>query len=107
MVTKEKTSAIQLSWLQVWTLLTVIGGLLGTMYAAGIKTESEVKKVALLKQEQGFQKQLSEVNVKLRTVSEDAEFFKDRYIVTKERLTNCIKKETFIREGFDATNKTE
>lgn len=89
MVTKEKTSAIQLSWLQVWTLLTVIGGLLGTMYAAGIKTESEVKKVALLKQEQEFQKQLSEINVKLRTVKEDALYFEDRYNITKERLTKC------------------
>jgi len=99
MVTKEKGKglSVQLSWVQIWGAGTVIAGLLGTMYAAGIKTETEVKKVELLKQEQKFQDQLSEVNVKLRGVTSDYIFYKTEYSKSQARLTNCLKKESFLQ----------
>ena len=99
---QEVNYAVKLKWNQVWIALTVIAGLFGTIFGAGIKVESEVSKVALLKQEQVFQKQLSEkentlmeFNRKMKELDEDKLFFKDRYTVVSKRLDECLKKETF------------
>jgi flagellar basal body-associated protein FliL len=97
---EEKNYPLKLTFPQIWIALTVAAGLFGTVYMAGVKTEAEVKKVELLKQEQNYLNQISVINVNLRKEQDDAIYYKDRYSVTRERLTNCLRdKENLIQSG--------
>jgi ADP-glucose pyrophosphorylase len=104
MKNKDREPAIVLSYAQIWVGITVIASLFGTIFYAGIKVESEVSKVALLKQEQTFQKMIAErentiieFNRKLKEADEDKLFFKDRYTITNTRLQECLKKEPYTK----------
>jgi len=50
----EKNYPLKLTFPQIWIALTVAAGLFGTVYLAGVRTETEIKKVELLKQEQKY-----------------------------------------------------
>ena len=91
MVVKEKKTILNLGYAQLWTAVTVIAGLLGTLYAAGIKTETEVKKYELMKQAQKYEDQISDINVTLREANADVTFFKNQYVKTYNRLNDCMK----------------
>jgi hypothetical protein len=95
---KDKNIALQLSWPQIWVCVSVIGGLFGSIFAAGKKVEQEVSKFNLSKQEQIRMDSTSSLNTKLREANADANFFKSQYIKTHSRLKACIKKDIFTNE---------
>jgi len=93
MVVKEKKTILNLGYAQLWTAATVIAGLLGTLYAAGIKTETEIKKFELMKQAQKYEDQIAEIKTISREFEADAIFFKSQYIKTHARLSVCMKED--------------
>lgn len=102
---QEKNYFLKLTIPQFWAAIVVAGGLFGTIYLAGVRTEGEVKKVELLKQEQKFLDEIGLINVSLRKAEDDADYFKDRYLVTKERLTNCIDDKNSMQLGEHKSGK--
>ena len=98
MTTKDKNIALQLSWPQIWICVSVIGGLFGSIFAAGTKVEREISKINLSQQEQFCMDSKSELNTKLREAKADINFFKSQYIKTHARLKACIKKDVFTNE---------
>lgn len=100
----EKNYILKLTISQLWPILVIVGGLFSTIYFAGIKTEAEVKKVELLKQEQQYQNKLSEKdNIliessrKLKEATEDLIYYKGRYELYLERFNKCVEINPFIK----------
>jgi len=93
-----KKPVISLSFPQIWICVSVIGGLFGSIFAAGKKVEQEVSKMNISKQIQICLDSTSELNTKLREANADATFFKSQYIKTHSRLKACIKKDIFTNE---------
>ena len=102
-VKEPKKPLIILSIGQAIAVGSFIVGLLGSIYGAGIWTETEAKKMALIKQEQEltlkFKDEISDIKTKYRLVNEDMIFYKQQYVSTNTRLTKCIERQTMYRIG--------
>jgi len=104
-VKEPRKPLIVLSITQAIAVGTFIAGLLGSIYLAGIKTETEVKKMALIKQEQEltlkFKDEISDIKTQLRLSKEDMIFYRQQYTSTNTRLEKCIAKLPMYRIAPD------
>lgn len=98
--TETENYPVKLTWKQVWTGSLVVIGIVGSIFTAGMKVQNEVNKVELAKL---AQKNLDDVaylkaslSRQLMEANENLAFYKNQYRVTKERLTTCIEKGTYV-----------
>lgn len=99
---KEKEAVLSLTWPNVWVCIITISSLFGTMFMAGIKVESEAKKLALIKQEQVWETKLTDIKTQLRSTEADLDFYKTEYTKSQSRLNSCILKQSYMREEFES-----
>jgi hypothetical protein len=109
MVKKEVTPdnfKLTLTIKQIWFVCTIVVALLGSSYGVGVKLETEVKKIALLKLEREFQKQLSlkeekemELNRIIKEKDENCKFFENQYNIKEKHLKECMSGAIYTSEG--------
>lgn len=99
----EKDYPIKLTWKQLWAALAAITTVAGVIFGAGMKTQSGISNIELSKVKMQFQQDLAKLeNEKIvltkekLIASEDADFYKNRYLVNQKRLDECIKKRDFV-----------
>lgn len=103
---EKENYPVKLSWKQLWTIIIIGLGIVGSIFTAGMKVQNEINKVEVAKI---TQKNLDDVaylkaslSRQLMEANENLSFYQNQYRVVKARLTICIEKGTYAEE-----NKTE
>ena len=88
---------VKLTWKQVYIGLAAITTVVGVIFSAGMKLQSGIDKVENSKTAVKHQQELAKLeedkiglNKDLTASKEDADFFKDRYLVSQKRLEECM-----------------
>ena len=88
---------VKLTWKQVYIGLAAITTVVGVIFSAGMKLQSGIDKVEDSKISVKHQQELAKLeedkiglNKDLTASKEDADFFKDRYLVSQKRLEECM-----------------
>lgn len=100
-----KEYMIKLTLKQTWIILGIACGLFGTIFAAGMKTQSAVDKVITAKVECEYLEKIEGLKLGLGAdlikANEDVELYKERYTTYKKRFTDCVNKEDYINKIKD------
>lgn len=91
---------VKLTWKQVYVGIIAALGIVGSIFGAGYKVNSEVNKVQLAKKDTVYQEQLTNLqkqkdssDIKLNNAMQEVIYFQGRYEVVNKRLDACLKRE--------------
>ena len=101
---------VKLTWKQVYIGLAAITTIVGAIFSAGVKFESgvakvEASKVAVIHQKEIAKLECDKIGLSndINAAKEDAEFFKDRYLVVQKRLDSCLHDKVYDMKAIPET----